>query len=431
MRAAPHATFGEMKKLLFGLVLLFIVGVPVALAAAAFLCFQDEPAVRRTTAFTPEDVERAMRLVEKNDPRKMKSGALRTVSIRGEDLDLAVNYLANRYGGGSSRVVLQPGLLAMAASVEVPSNPFGRYLNVNALLRETSGLPQFEELRVGRLPIPKWLADWGLERAMRSLNRTDQYQVAADAIRSVSIADGSIRIVYEWRDDLPARVGKAMMTPADSERLRTYQERLVTLTRDPVLPTKVSLTQILEPLMAIAAQRGVAGDPQAESRAVIAVVAFYVNGKGLAAIVPSAKDWPRPVAKTVTLNGRTDFPQHFAVSAALAAHAGGPMSDAIGLYREVDDSRRGSGFSFNDIAADRAGTRFGEVATQSAASARGVQRRMTSGVRESDLMPEVADLPEFMPEAEFKRRFGGIGAPAYQRMMQDIERRVAACPLYR
>jgi hypothetical protein len=40
-------------------------------------------------------------------------------------------------------------------------------------------------------------------------------------------------------------------------------------------------------------------------------------------------------------------------------------------------------------------------------------------------------LPEFMPEAEFKRRFGGIDAPAYKRMMDDIERRIAALPLYR
>jgi hypothetical protein len=210
-----------------------------------------------------------------------------------------------------------------------------------------------------------------------------------------------------------------------------YQERLVAVTRDAGVGSRVSLTQILSPLMALAAERGAAGDPRAESRALIAVIAFYVNGKGLTAIVPSAKEWPRPVVKTVTLNGRTDFPQHFTVSAALAAHAGSPLSDAIGLYKEVDDSRRGSGFSFNDLAADRAGTRFGEVATQSAASARGLQRRVTAGMRESDLMPETADLPEFMPEAEFKRRFGGIGAPAYQRMMQDIERRVAACPLYR
>lgn len=420
-----------MKRLLLGLLSLLFVGVPVALVAAVVLCFQDEPLVRRTVAFTPDDVERAMRLFEKHDPRRMKSGMLRTMSIRGDDLDLAVNYLANRYGKGSSRIVLQPGLLAVSASVEVPANPLGRYLNVKALLRETSGLPAFEELQIGRLPIPNGLADWGLKHAMHALDSTDQYQVAADTIRSVSIADGSVRIVYEWRDDLPSRVNKALSTPADNERFRAYQERLVALTRDAGLPRSVSLTQIMGPMMALAAERGAAGDPQAESRALIAVVAFYVNGKGLSAIVPGAKDWPRPVPKTVTLNGRTDFPQHFTVSAALAAHAGSPLSDAIGLYKEVDDSRRGSGFSFNDLAADRAGTRFGEVATQSAASARGLQRRVTSGMRESDLMPETADLPEFMPEAEFRRRFGGIGAPAYQRMMQDIERRVAACPLYR
>ena len=29
-------------------------------------------------------------------------------------------------------------------------------------------------------------------------------------------------------------------------------------------------------------------------------------------------------------------------------------------------------------------------------------------------MPVWSDLPEFMPEAEFKRRFGGIDAPAYR-----------------
>jgi hypothetical protein len=420
-----------MRKLLLGFLFLLFVGLPVVLAAAVFLCFQDEPLVRRTAAFTPEDVERAMRLFEKHDPRRMKTGMLRTMSIRGDDLDLAVNYLANRYGKGSSRIVLQPGLLAVSASVEVPSNPLGRYVNVKALLRETSKLPVFEELQIGRLPIPNWLADWGLKRALQSLDRADQYQVAADTIRSVSIADGTLRVVYEWRDDLPARVSKALVQPADSERLRIYQERLSTWTRQPALGRTVSLAVVLAPLMALAMERGGVGDPKAENRALIAVVAFYVNGKGLTAIVPGARDWPQPVAKTVTLNGRTDSPQHFTVSAALAAHAGSPLSDAIGLYREVDDSRRGSGFSFNDIAADRAGTRFGEIATQSAASARGVQPRVFGGVREYHLMPEVADLPEFMPEAEFKRRFGGIGAPAYQRMMQDIERRVAACPLYR
>ena len=59
-------------------------------------------------------------------------------------------------------------------------------------------------------------------------------------------------------------------------------------------------------------------------------------------------------------------------------------------------------------------------------SAKELQHRIALGLEDEDLMPMWSDLPEFMPEAEFKRRFGGIDAPAYQAMMQKIERRVAA-----
>jgi hypothetical protein len=31
-----------------------------------------------------------------------------------------------------------------------------------------------------------------------------------------------------------------------------------------------------------------------------------------------------------------------------------------------------------------------------------------------------------MPQAEFARRFGGVGGREYERMMQEIDRRVAA-----
>ena len=61
---------------------------------------------------------------------------------------------------------------------------------------------------------------------------------------------------------------------------------------------------------------------------------------------------------------------------------------------------------------------------------RRLQARLGLPLSERVLMPETRDLPEFMPEAEFTRRFGGIGAPAYTRMVADIEARIAALPLY-
>jgi hypothetical protein len=95
------------------------------------------------------------------------------------------------------------------------------------------------------------------------------------------------------------------------------------------------------------------------------------------------------------------------------------------LYKEIDDSRYGSGFSFNDLAADRAGTKFGEKAVANEDSAQQLHRRLTLGLEDRDLMPEWKDLPEFLSEAEFKRRFTSIDSPAYRALMQKIEQRAA------
>jgi hypothetical protein len=133
----------------------------------------------------------------------------------------------------------------------------------------------------------------------------------------------------------------------------------------------------------------------------------------------------------VTLAERGDFAQHFSVSAALAAVAGTPLSNAVGLYKEIDDSRGGSGFSFADLAADRAGTHFGERAVASARSALQMQERVTIGLVEADFMPPARDLPEGLSEAEFKRRYGSVDSPRYREVAERIEQRLGALALYR
>ena len=415
-----------------GYTLLFcLIALALAIAGALHLALENQPLISRTVEFTPAQIERAKRIIEKNDPRTMKPGVLRTLSLSQEDLDLALNYLASRYANASTRITLRPGTAAISASVELPRNPFRRFLNVTALLHETATLPRFDYLKIGRLPVPRRIGDWLLERALRRLNARDDYRIASDIIRKVSVADGRLTVTYDWQADLADRIKAVVVPPEEQERLKAYQDRLTELARQSVGASAISLAELMAPLFKLAAQRSASGDPVAENRAAIVVLTFYANGQGLAAIVPAANDWPRPPRRKVQLAGRDDFPQHFTISAAIAANAGTPLSDAIGLYKEIEDSHGGSGFSFNDIAADRAGTRFGELAAGTRQSALTLQRQMSAGVRESDIMPVVSDLPEFMPEAEFKRRFGGIDAPGYKRMMAEIERRIAALPLYR
>lgn len=427
------------------------VALVVAVVTVLFLSIDSKPLVSGAANLTPAHIERARRLLDRNDPRTLRAGVLRTITVSEADLDLALNYLANRFGRGSSKIELSDGKAHVQASVMLPHLPFsgaGRYVNIDAALGETAVMPQFDHLKVGQLRIPAFIANRILRASIARLQRSASYGAATDTVKNVSSRNGMLSVVYEWNDAVPDQLAAALVPVADQLRMQAYQARLVELTvqreqatsrhgHPPTLPQtpaqthlkgSLRLSALVNGLFELSAERG--GDAVAENRAAIIVLAFYVNGKGLSAILPAARHWPVPALQGVTLAGRRDFSQHFVISAALAATAGSPLADAVGLYKEVDDARGGSGFSFNDIAADRAGTRFGELATGSNTGMLRMQRLLASGVQDADLLPEVKDLPEFMQEAEFKRRYGGIGAPAYTKMMKDIEQRIADLPLY-
>jgi hypothetical protein len=117
-------------------------------------------------------------------------------------------------------------------------------------------------------------------------------------------------------------------------------------------------------------------------------------------------------------------------SAAIAAAAGVPLADWAGVYKELSDARGGSGFSFSDLAADRAGTAFGRIATRDHESARRLQD-MAERLVEDDYMPRVNDLVDNLPEGEFVRRFGGVGQAKFNEVVGDIDARIAELTVVR
>lgn len=184
------------------------------------------------------------------------------------------------------------------------------------------------------------------------------------------------------------------------------------------------LSEVLPPLLA-----GPEGEETLQQRrAALLVLAAYESEKSLDAFFPQAREWPRPRRLKLELLGRYDSAQHFSISAALAVWAGEPAANAIGVYKEIDDSRRGSGFSFADLAADRAGTRFGELLLGDSAR---LNAALRGPLRDSDLAPPLGGLPEYLSAAQFERRYGGQDNPAYRQVSADIEARLAALPLYR
>jgi len=415
-------------QFLFRTLLLFVALLALTIAAIA-LVLEQRPSVTGIARLTAQDIERAKRIVESRDPRKAGPDGLQTVTIDEQDVGLALSYLANRYGQGAARISLRHATATLRASVELPANPIGRYLNVDASFREAEGVPQVEHMKIGSLPVPGFIAEFLWRASVRQLAQTDRGRFAAGVVKSARFEDGQLAVTYQWPEGAAAQAAWVLVPAADHGRLRAYHERLADVAAG--APQTIGLASLMSPLFRLAYERGSSADPVRENRAAIFVLALYVTGQPMERFVPAAAAWRRPARRSVTLAGRDDFPKHFLVSAAIAAEAGTPLADAIGVYKEVEDSRGGSGFSFNDIGADRAGTRFGEVASRSPARAREVAKALASGAVESDFMPDVSDLPEFMSEAVFEQRYGGVDGAGYRQMMAKINERVNALPLLR
>ena len=379
-----------------------------------------------------EDVARVFSLLRTHDPRRARPGLVSTALVGERDLEVMLNQGARRWLPLNSRAVFEREAATLQISLELPPHPllfFGRWLNVDVKLAQTAGLPAMDTVRVGRLPVPIWLAERLAAGWLSRVALKAEVDLALEVVRRVRFAPQHMLVTYAWQGDSLGRLLNGLVPPEELVRLRAYSDRLVEVAARHKSGWQMPLVEMLQPAFELARKRTQAGgDAAAENRAALTVLTLHANGRGLAQVLPAARHWPRPRPLQLLLGGREDFPLHFLVSAALATEGTTPLSKVVGVYKEVSDARVGSGFSFNDMAANRAGTRFGEKLLQSPAQ---MQAALADGVRDADLLPRVDDLPEFMSQPEFLRRFGGVGAPAYNLLLAEIDRRIAALALLR
>ena len=127
-----------------------------------------------------------------------------------------------------------------------------------------------------------------------------------------------------------------------------------------------------------------------------------------------------------TMRERTDLVKHFFVSAHLVVAAGTEATATAGLVKERADSQGGTGFSFVDMAANRAGIVFAESLLADKLKLADVAR----GFHVDDYLPTLRGLEEGLSAAELQSRYGGEGQPTVDEQLQEIEQRVLSLPVY-
>ena len=224
------------------------------------------------------------------------------------------------------------------------------------------------------------------------------------------------------------------LSPLEKKLVIFYTNRIAQMYPPRKGRTKLSLAVFMQRLFRLARERSEGGgDPVMENRAAILAASLFANGVDPSLVLGKDAAFavrPKIQPKQVSLAGRHDLMLHFLTSAGLALTTGAEQANKVGMEKELSDSRGGSGFSFVDLVANRAGIQLAITSTVFPEEARLIQARMSRIKKDTDIMPFTAGLPEGLSEREFIRRFENIESKSFLLISQTIDDRIDRCPVY-
>lgn len=416
------------------LILLTIAGITIS--TIFILAIDKKPQVSREVVVTPEHISRAKNILDTHRYH-VRPGTTAIATIEREDFDIALNYFMHHLGQGRAKTKLNNQSAHIQISLPIPEIAAvvnNAYVNLEVSLIESKGLPTISSLRIGKLSIPDNMTNFVFQQLFSWLKMiSPDVRIGMEAFRKIGISQDGIAVTYYWQgwgdsQDDRLSFSAPFFDQQALARLLHYHTFLNQINQQSSVQS-IPLSEVLTKLMQETARDPSNNNTREEIRAAILITAFHVLQLPLKFLSPEAAKWPPPARANITLDGRFDFAMHFISSAAIAAYTDTILSDAIGLFKELEDSRSGSGFSFNDIAANRAGTSFAARIMISQYSAQKMRTTILAGIDDSDLMPYWADLPEHLPEQTFLAKFGGTHTATYQEVMEKIERRVSSLKL--
>ena len=393
------------------------------------IIIDEQPIVKREVDITHNQVDRIKQIFDTHR-KHVYPGQLGKARITSEDFDTTLNYITYLFSKGNSRTIMTDRNTRISLSIPLSIGTEKSYINIEADFIEADGLPNLKSIKISHFQLPVFIVINIFSTLVHwSTLFAPEIKLLVGALQQIKMSSTGIDIVYRWQghlfDELNNGLASNLPLVNKEELDRFYRYHLI-LTKITFQESKpISLSQFLVPVIRQASIQSIKGNAVEENRAAILITTLYILGIPLKTLFPEAANWPKQQKYQVVLDGREDFAKHFMLSAAITVYADTLLSDAIGLYKEVEDARSGSGFSFNDIAADRAGTKFGEKAIKNRVSALMIQAKLMSGLADTDLMPYWLDLPEFLPEATFKAQYGEINSPSYTQLMDKIEQRIA------
>lgn len=376
-----------------------------------------------------------------NASRPQRS-AVRTLRLSEADLNTLVGVAVSRGGSErAGRVRLDDDVLHAEASLRLPRRiAASAYLNVAASgkvkIANDRLFVRLNRLTVGEINVPATLLRF-FSPILMSLSLDDRdARCLICSIDSLTSDAEAVTVVLKpgdfSRDVVPAVVGILGGEPNVAEATELYVRHLVDVAGD-ASAGEARFGHVVTSVFELAQRRSKRLAAKHENRAAIFALAIVFGHEGVETLVGRVSDDAlrakmAPLAGTLTLRGRRDWARHWLVSAAIEATGIANVSEQMGVFKEeLDAGEGGSGFSFADLAADRAGTRFAVAATRDMPAATAMQQRLDAEFSVDDYCPALDDLPEGLTATQLADQYGGTGGGPYKELLETIDTRLDAC----
>ncbi|MGV2436494.1 MAG UNVERIFIED_CONTAM: hypothetical protein LVT10_17690 [Anaerolineae bacterium] len=167
---------------------------------------------------TQENITQARKILFEGT--KIRPDDISAITLSEADLNLAGNYLLNRYHHSEIYIELVNYKVRCNIALRLPWNFFGHYFNASIRFGVKPGeiLPQITKFKIGDLLLPTIFADWGMRSLIRFSSLSDYFILATKPIQRVDIDRKTLTIHYE--------ATAASSYYVNEEMRRVYQQKI-------------------------------------------------------------------------------------------------------------------------------------------------------------------------------------------------------------
>lgn len=396
-----------------------------------FLVTSKTPIISSADVVTGKDVKSAYIYLSAMREQVFNTKSTLKVALPEEKAN-AIFLIAQNFGNMRFKVNFgdNVGVLAGQLKIDVFSMPL--YLNLFCEIGESQdGL--LTNCAVGQLPIPQKLLEFLILQTTSIVAGKNAKQVV-DAIYNESyIHEGVLLSVVEKPRELGASIRARkhdMLTISKQLFVKNevskaaVESYLEALSR--IKTNEVELSLFVKVALSYASTSPNGLSATMENEAAIWALAIYMGSSQFASLLNMNSSQYNN--RAATINGRIDLAMHYLYSAVIELSANRSYSQQIGILKELLDSEGGSGFSFYDLLADRAGTKLAMYATSSEETAELLQQHALN--QTFRLLPQMVSLQEGIQSDEFTNTYQNMESRIFKQAIMNIDKEIDLLPMF-